>query len=86
MPIEQKQDPRKFAIHIQLTVYVPSESGEMMDKIITEQTLGITENTMPSKIMGAFKPQLIDTLQEARKHKTSSIIGVSTPKLIIAGE
>ena len=67
--------PRKMVVRVILECIIPREDGtKNVDVVSSENLLKISDDTKPSKIMAAIKPQLVDTLQKGREHGPTKII------------
>lgn len=77
----KNKQPRKQMLRILLEVGIPRLDGNI-DIVSSENVVGFTTDTLPSKLLAKVKPQLIDTLQKARDHEPSL---VNKPKLILPG-
>lgn len=72
---KQRGAPRKMILRVSIDCVIPREDGtKNVDVITSENLLKISDDTKPSKIMAALKPQIIDTLQKGREHVPTKII------------
>lgn len=77
-----KKGPRKQVLRIVLEVGIPRADGNI-DILTSENVVGITTDTLPSKLMAKIKPQLVDTLNKARAHVPSVVVQPKKPKIIL---
>ena len=83
-----KTKARKQVIKITLEVMIPrgADPKDGVDVIASDAMIGITSDTLPSKVMAQIKPQLVDTLKQAREHKPSVLVQPTKSKLILPGD
>ena len=85
---QEKKLPRKQIIKVTFDVMIPrsADPKDGVDVVTSENMIGITDGTLPSKIMAKLKPQLIDTLAKAREHTPSVLFTPTKSKLILPGD
>lgn len=76
-----KKLPKKFILRIVIEAGVLRQDGNL-DVITTENMIGVTANTKPSKVLAKVKTQLIEAMQKGRDH-VPSVVHVPKQSIIL---